>query len=504
MSGETILVVDDSKPTRDFVVDYVLKPNGYRPLTARDGEEGLRVALDKLPDLIILDLEMPKLGGVEVLKALRKKAVSIPVILSTAHGSEAIAIEVFRLGVRDYVVKPFEIADMVNAIERALSDSRLKRERDELLKQVMQSNHSLEARLRELSTLYGISKSVTALLDHDSLLRRIVEAAQFVTGAQASLLRLRDPIDHALRVQAVIGARSEASDRLAQRVAQTGQPALTPHGVGVPLKVGDKLIGTLDVSNDLQARQFLEHDTHLLQALADYAAIAIENSRLFRELEASKEREKQTIRNVFERYVTPAVVEQLLSQPGMVALGGARRTVTVLFADLRGFTSLAEQLPPERLFETLNHHLSLGAEAVLRHEGTLDKFMGDSIMAFFNAPLPQADHALRAVAVAVDLQQHMAAAARATGLRLQFGVGIACGEAVVGNIGTAQLMNYTVIGHSVNLARRLQEIARGGQVLIDRATLEAVSSRVRTRALGAMEIKGVSALVDVYEVIGLK
>lgn len=504
MAGETILVVDDSKPTRDFVVDYVLKPNGYAPLTARDGEEGLRVALSKLPDLIILDLEMPKLGGIDVLKALRKKSVSIPVILSTAHGSEAIAIEVFRLGVRDYVVKPFEIADMVNAIERALIDSRTRRERDGLLTQIMQANRSLEARLRELSTLYGISKSVTALLDHDSLLRRIVEAAQFVTGAQASLLRLIDPVTGQLRAQAVIGARSEDSDRLAQHVAQSGLPAQTPHAVGVPLKVGSKLIGTLDVSNSPPARQFLEHDVHLLQALADYAAIAIENSRLFRELEESKEREKQTIRNIFERYVTPAVVEQLLSQPGMAALGGARRTITTLFADVRGFTSLAEQLPPERLFETLNQHLSLGAEAVLKHEGTLDKFMGDSIMAFFNAPLPQADHAYRAVAVAVELQRRMTATLKTTGLRLQFGVGIATGEAVVGNIGTVQLMNYTVIGHSVNLARRLQEIAKGGQVLIDQATQQAVANRARCRSLGAVEMKGFSGPVPVYEVIGLK
>jgi class 3 adenylate cyclase/DNA-binding response OmpR family regulator len=510
MSGETILVIDDSPATRDFVVDDVLKPRGYVPLVARDGEAGVRVILETPPDLIILDLEMPKMNGVQVLETLKKQALSIPVILATAHGSEAIAIEVFRMGVRDYVVKPFEVDEMVAAIERALAETRIRRERDDLLSRLVQTNRSLEARLRELTTLYGISKSVTALLDHDSLLRRIVEAAQFVTGAQSCLLRLRDLQGDQLRVQAVIGTRDDtqriAGDQLTQQVLRTKLAKIKPHAVAVPLKVGDKLIGTLDINNAANARQFLDHDVHLLQALADYAAIAIENSRLFRELEESKEREKQVIRNVFEKYVTPAVVEQLLSQPETVVLGGARRPITTLFADLRGFTSLSEELKPEALFESLNYHLSLGAEAVLNHEGTLDKFMGDAIMAFFNAPLAQPDYALHAVHAAVEMQRRMSTNVRIAPslLRLRFGIGIATGEAIVGNIGTAQLMNYTAIGNSVNLARRLQESAKGGQILIDQATYAAVDGRVKAKSLGTLEVRGLSAPVPVYEVLGLK
>jgi class 3 adenylate cyclase len=189
-----------------------------------------------------------------------------------------------------------------------------------------------------------------------------------------------------------------------------------------------------------------------------------------------------------------------------VALGGARQPISVLFADVRGFTKLAEQLQPEMLFDALNYHLSLGAQAVLNHEGTLDKFMGDAIMAFFNAPLPQPDHALRAVATAVEMQARMASKAKTVPLqlRLQFGIGIASGEAVVGNIGTAQLMNYTVIGHSVNLAKRLQEAAKGGQILIDDSTYQAVQPHVRARSLETVEVKGFSTPVLVYEVLGLR
>jgi class 3 adenylate cyclase/CheY-like chemotaxis protein len=510
MASETILVVDDSKTTRDFAVEYVLKPHGYKPLIAVDGEDGLRVALETLPDLIILDLEMPRLNGLDVLRALRKRALTIPVILSTAHGSEGIAIEVFRLGVRDYVTKPYEVDEMVTAIERALAETRMRRERDDLMARLVQTNRSLEARLRELGTLYGIGKSVTTLLDHDTLLRRIVEAAQFVIGAQACILRLKEPSTGLLHAQAVLGLRdtsqSQPDSPLARTVMRTGQAILTAAAVAVPLQVGGRVIGTLDINMPGGGRQFTDHDMHLLQALADYAAIAIENSRLFRELEESKEREKRTIRNVFERYVTPSVVEQLLSQPDTVALGGARRTISTLFADLRGFTALSEKLEPEALFEALNHHLSLGAEAVLNYEGTLDKFMGDAIMALFNAPLPQPDYALRAVQAGVDIQRRITATSQLLVQlhRLQFGIGISTGDAIVGNIGTAQLMNYTAIGNSVNLARRLQENAKGGQILIDQATFDAVSTRVRSRALGLLEVKGLRDPVAVFEVLGVR
>ena len=226
---------------------------------------------------------------------------------------------------------------------------------------------------------------------------------------------------------------------LAQQVMRTGQAAITAaRGRCAAASGRQDHRHTRPISTVGGRRPSPDHDMHLLQALADYAAIAIENSRLFRELEESKEREKQTIRNVFEHYVTPSVVEQLLSSPHTVALGGARRTLTALFADLRGFTTLSEKLKPEALFDALNHHLSLGAEVVLNYEGTLDKFMGDAIMAFFNAPLPQNDYAVRAVLAGVDIQRRSPPPANCCALRLQFGIGISTGEAVVGNIGTAQ------------------------------------------------------------------
>ena len=538
MAGERVLVIDDSKQAREFAAEYVLQPNGYQAILARDGAEGLRLALQSPPDLIILDYEMPKMDGLEVLRALRAKDLSIPVILSTAHGSEQFAVEVYRLGVRDYVTKPYQVEDMLGAIERSLNEARLKRERDDLVRRLLLSNRALEARVRELNALYGIGKSVTALLDHEGLLNRIVEAAHFVTGAQSCAIHLYDPDTRRLRTAVIRGVRdhsvvslpssppqagpalitpsAEAGqgdgmrtsvEMMTRVVARTIQPAASATAVVVPLLVGSRLIGTLDIANrEGTARPFTDHDKVLLQALADYAAIAIENARLFRELEASKEREKEHIKGLFQRYVAPQVVDRLISNPTMGALGGARQQITALFADVRGYSTLAEYTPPESLVKILNYHFDLTAQAILAEEGTLDKFMGDAVMAFFNAPLIQPDHALRAARAALAMQralsQELTRLPQAA--RLSFGIGIATGDAVVGNIGSRQLMNYTVIGDCVNLARRLQENARGGQILIDGWTCQRMQDKVQARSLGEMHVKGRSSPLPVFELVGLK
>lgn len=511
MTGERILVVDDSKHTRDFVADCVLQQNGFVPTLARDGAEGVRLALQAPPDLMILDYEMPKMNGLEVLRAIRTKKLAIPVILSTAHGSEAFAVEVFRLGVRDYVTKPFEVQEMISAIDRSLYAVRLKRQRDDLLTRLTQSNRTLESRVRELNTLYSIGKSVTSLLEHDGLLRRIVEAAMFVTRAQSGAVHMTDPSTGKLRVAASIGvdggegrSRTEMMTRV---VVRNAQPAATESCVVVPLMIGGRVIGALDVTNrDGTARPFSEHDKYLMQALADYAAVAIENVRLFHELEETKEREKRQIKSMFERYVAPQVVERLLSTPDLANLGGSRQQITTLFADVRGFSALSEQATPEFLVNVLNQHFELSTRAILREEGTLDKFMGDAVMAFFNAPLIQPDHTLRAARAALGMQQSIleAQTEMAPSWRLKFGVGIASGEAVVGNIGASQAMNYTVIGDCVNLARRMQENAKGGQILIDGWSYKRIQDKVEVKALGEMRVKGRTGALPVYELMSLK
>lgn len=231
--------------------------------------------------------------------------------------------------------------------------------------------------------------------------------------------------------------------------------------------------------------------------------IVVEDLTVRRRLEAERRREEQEkhrIKELFQRYVAPTVVNRLLSDPSQVALGGERREVTVLFADIRGYTTLAEQMPPEELVALLNEYLALMTEAIFENEGTLDKFMGDAVVAFFNAPEPQADHAVRAVRTAQAMQKALAEYRRRRSQEhvVGYGIGISTGEAVVGNIGGAQVMNYTVIGDAINVAQRLQAGASPGQILISENTYAYVRDQVTATSLGPITVKGRSEPVHVY------
>ena len=513
MSNIRVLVVDDSREIRDFVVQCVLEPNGFEAIEATDGAEGVHKTLKGGVDLMLLDLEMPKMNGFEVLDALRVQGSKIPVILMTSHGSEAIVVEVFRKGVRDYVIKPFTADQMLKAIERALKEVRLQREKEALTARLVESNRQLERRLVELNMLSHIGKSVTALLATDELLERIVDAALYITGSEESAVFLQNErtgkLQEHMRRWRVKGEKKQVSRRTeGQLAADTichGEALTTGAMLSAPLKVGRKTIGVLCVSNKVTSRAFNDHDRRLLMALADYAAISIENAHLLQQVEQTKEREKKQIRGLFERYVAPSVVEKLMAQPGAIELGGVRQETTILFADIRGFSDFSTRVTPEVLVDVLNRHIAVAAEAVLTEGGTLDKFLGDGVMAYFNAPLPQPDHVLRAVRAAwricrtVDKSHSQVPAA----FRLKFGMGISTGEVLVGNIGAPQLMNFTVIGDAVNVSRRLQERAQEGQILICRQVYRSVREYVEAHPVGMMRLKGHSQPEPAFEVVAV-
>jgi len=309
LSGERILVVDDSTENVDFVVQYILKANDYVPIVARDGEEGLQKALSEDPDLILLDVQMPRMTGIQVLEALAEQNRQIPVILMTLHGSEELAVQVFRLGVKDYVNKPFDVEELLGMIERALSEVRLRRERDDLLQRLMAVNRQLEGRVKELNILSSIGKSVAALLDLEKLLSRVVDAAVYITAAEEGWLMLIDEATNELYVRAAKGLderqahtlRLRVDDSLAGAVVKSGQPIVITSGehkiktaymvkslMAVPLSVGQRTIGVLSVDYRLADRTFGSTALSLLATLADYAAIAIGNANLFAEIESGR------------------------------------------------------------------------------------------------------------------------------------------------------------------------------------------------------------------------
>jgi GAF domain-containing protein/CheY-like chemotaxis protein len=295
----------------DFLTDYVLRPNGYEVLSAVDGEGGLALALREDPDLMILDLEMPRMSGMEVLEALNEKGSEIPVIVITFHGSETIAAETFRMGVRNYITKPFKMEEILEAIEQALQESRLRKERSELAKRVQAANKELERRIKEFNILHGIGQAMNSLLQLEDLLKRAVEAAVYVTGAQQGVLHLLDPESGTPYVAARQGPGDESTDRLPvevderrlRKVIETGKALILPAPadeaaegsvvseaseslVIVPLKIRGKLVGALTVASAASERAFSGSDRYLLSVLADYVAVGVENARLYDRVQA--------------------------------------------------------------------------------------------------------------------------------------------------------------------------------------------------------------------------
>ena len=217
-------------------------------------------------------------------------------------------------------------------------------------------------------------------------------------------------------------------------------------------------------------------------------------------------REKEMIKRAFTRYVAREVVEEILKDPEHLVLTGERREVTVLFCDVRGFTPMSERLSPEEVV-LLNDFYTLMIETTFKHDGTLDKFLGDAVMAIFGAPLPHPDHSVRAVLTALAMQEGIGGLnekrARQGKEGVTIGIGVSAGEAVAGTVGTEDRMEYTVIGDSVNLAARLESNAKPGQILISHRTWEKVHHVVDARALGAIKVKGKEEEVEVYEVLGV-
>ena len=211
----------------------------------------------------------------------------------------------------------------------------------------------------------------------------------------------------------------------------------------------------------------------------------------------------------FKKYIAPEVVDEITKKGDFkIQLGGENRDVAVLFVDIRGFTTMSEVLSPEEVVAILNRYLNLTTNAIFKNKGTLDKFVGDATMAVFNAPFDLDDYVFKAVCAAMDIVEGGATLEKELlekfGRTVGFGVGVNCGEAVVGNVGCEFRMDYTAIGDTVNTAARLESNAKKGQILISASVYERVKDRVEVEPVGEIPLKGKSKGVYVYALTAVK
>ena len=332
--------------------------------------------------------------------------------------------------------------------------------------------------------------------------RRLRLAGSSLLDLQVPIVSVADPPVHLGDIH--LGLSEELITRGVQRM-RNRLAALTLVGLAVGTLLAYLLAGflvrpLLALVRGVKAIGEGNLDQHLDLKSRDELGVL---TRAFNDMAASL-REKEFIKNTFERYVSKPLSQQILQARNELRLGGEEKEVTILFSDIRRFTSLAEELPPALVVELLNDYFSRMIHVVGENEGMVDKLMGDSVMALFGAPIALGDDAMRAVRCALQMQQAVAEFNRERVSRglpaMEMGIGINTGPVIAGNIGSSTRMEYTVIGDSVNVAARLQGIARPGEVLVSEATYAQIRARVRVTPMDAMTLKGKSQPVAVYRI----
>lgn len=519
------------------------------------------------------------------------------------------------------------------------------------LDELKESVRSNEHERRNLQALAEVGQVVNSSLDRTNVLREVIDTLIRITGAERAFLMLPDPnrdleivIARNWERESLNTEDQQVSRTIIDRVMERGEAVLTTNALedprfggqesivaynlrsilAVPLKVKGELIGVIYADNKIRKGLFTEKERALLSGFANQAAVAIENARLFGEVQATlaevtelknlmedvfasiasgvitsdmqdvitlcnraaesilameadslkgstlvdllpklsselwdqitvvKQEDKRLMdlevnsvldgrgrvslslnltplksadqatrgvtivvddltekrrleaqRRLFGQMVSPAVIEQI--DPDALELKGKIKQITTLFADVRGFTSFSEEIDPQTLFSVLNQYLAGAVDAVLKEGGTIDKFQGDAIMAWFNDPVPQPDHTLRAARAALGFRQSVMDVREQLEpkFHLAFGVGIHVGEGLLGSVGTTKRFDYTAIGDSVNTAKRIQENAAPDQILVSAEARKLLGAAVKVKPAAAIEAKGKKDPVRVFELIGL-
>lgn len=379
--------------------------------------------------------------------------------------------------------------------------------------------------VRKLSLLLSVAQKLSGEFDLDRLLDTIADVSfEVMRVDRVSILLRGDATDELVpRLSRTRLAdvelpehvpRSIARKALEQQVAVlTHNAASDPRFKGQSIRMqnvrsamcsplmasADEAVGVLYVDNLTAENAFGDEDLQFLVAFSGLAAVAIRNSRY-----AEQARREALVRSNFERYFAPNVAAEIVRQNMPIRPGGERRPITVLFADIRGFSAIAERMSPDAIAHLLTEYFSEMVDVIFEHGGTLDKFIGDAVMALWGTPLARESDPRRALDAAVAMQQAVdalnarwAAAGRPA---IGIGIGINRGEVFIGNIGSLRRLEYTAIGDAVNVAQRLSATAAAGEILVSEAFLGALGRKQAVDHLGGSELRGKSRAVEVYRV----
>ena len=371
---------------------------------------------------------------------------------------------------------------------------------------------------KELNLIYKLSEKLSASLELQEIAKLVLDEAMTIIKATSGSVMLLNPQTQELEILATAGKKSvlttniQLGEGIAGYVAKTGKAEIvndvftdyrylpyhkeTASLICAPLKAKDLTIGTINLCST-QNTQYTAADLKLLTAISSQAATAIENA-LLHENKLKEERIKSNL----ERYVASQVVQAILSDQQDISLEPNKKNVSILFSDIRNFTSKCEELAPEKIVAYLNQYFTHMVDVIFDHQGTVNKLVGDMIVAFFGAPSSIRDTEQKAITTAIEMQKRIKTMPEAW-IRRNFptGIGISSGKVVVGNIGSPKHMDYTAIGDEVNIASRLQSLAQGGQILVSRSIYDVTKDNFDFKDFGIVKVKGKKNAVEVFEVL---
>ena len=510
-----ILVVDDTAFNRQLLA-RLLRGIGHEPIEAEHGRQALEILRDPdAPpiDVILLDIVMPEMDGYETLAALRDDPAlrHLPVIVISGVDELDSVVRCLQMGAADYLPKSVDPAILEARIGSSLARKRLHdAERDAVDRQAA-NNEVLAIMSRSAFDLQVVLEAVVRaaarLCRADYGVAYVLDGGEYRVAASSGGTAELDAWERAHPIApgrntvvgrvAILGESIRIDDVLADREYQS-TPALEGGGyrtlLGVPIQQDGAVSGVLALTRN-EVRPFADAEAALALGFAEQAAIGIANVRLLETIERQ--------RGQLARFLSPQVAELVSSPDGEALLAGHRREITAMFCDLRNFTVFSDTAEPEEVLGFLRrYHATVGA-LVVEHEGTLEHFAGDGLMVFFNDPELQADHAARAVRLAVAIRERFAEISeewRRRGHVLQVGMGIATGYATMGRIGFEGRYDYGGIGNAIILAARLSSEAKAGEILIAQRTFGAMDGAVPAEEAGERQLKGFSRPMPVYRV----
>lgn len=396
------------------------------------------------------------------------------------HRAEAGSTEPSAPSVAAPLAERFDLTEgQVEVLEQAAGALAAEREQALRLAALVAVGNEARVIVEESDFLGRAMSTVAGAFGRDVIRVGLVEEGQVRFPASLSSMSGSEPDEGAAAAaERVVASRSAAEE------SDAGVARLI-----LPLTVKDRVAGVLEVRRT--GPGFAARDRAVLESFASQMSIALENARLYRQIDV-----------LFRQYMSPEIVTALLADPSQAGLGGALVEVTSLFADLRGFTSFSERTAPGEVVDLLNRYFGIAIPLLLDHGGTVTQFAGDNVMAIFNAPTRQPDHALLAARAALAVQRSTASEAPDDPDWPRFRIGINTGPALVGNVG-AQVRCYTANGDSVNLAARLEAVAEPGGVVIGAATRAALGEVATVESMGFLTVKGKDQPVEAFALLDL-